>query len=167
MTTREVLNSVMAHLGLSQAKFAEKIGWGQPIISQRLARESLRANELFDLMEANGIEVLFRDKATGEILNILTPMTPGHGRRLKGMDNRIKFDTGLSSAISNTFYADGVHEYDENGEAQELYLDIKGRYFFAEYHESEHEKDRIVLVPKSVAEAFAKQYGREIEKQKI
>lgn len=162
MTVREVIKTVLIHCGISQAKFVERIGWSQQLISQRLARNSLRAAEMFRLMEASGIEILFRDKETGEILEILTS---GHGHRLKGMSDSVKYDTEAAKALSNSFYADGENEYDENGQAQELYVDTKGRYFLANYDANDRKNEKITAIPKSVADAFREKYGPVIEKK--
>lgn len=162
MTVREVLNTVLPAVGMNQADAAEKLGWKPQQMSQKLVRDSLRASELFKLMDAIGVEIVFKLKETGEALNI---RLVGHGHRMKGMADRVIYDTAASGALSNSFYADGVNEYDENGEAQELYIDQQGRYFFAEYNAADPGKEKIRATQASVAAAFIEKYGTDIEKQ--
>ena len=80
---------------------------------------------------------------------------------MHGTVDKVFYDTGAADALSNSFYEDGVSEY-KDGEACELYVDKKGRYFMAEYHEDG--KDRIRSVSPSVAAAFIEKYGTKIEK---
>lgn len=162
MTAREVLNTVLPAIGKTQADVAASIEWTPQQLSQKLTRCSLRTDEFLEIMEANGIEVMFKIKETGEVLEV---KLNGHGRRLKGMSDRVKYDTAAAGALSNTFYADGENEYDEKGEAQELYVDTQGRYFIAEYHADDPSKDQITAIPASVAEAFIAKYGTTIEKK--
>ena len=159
MTVREVFDSVLPAVGKNHETAVAPLGWTKQKISSKMVRNSLKAAELLDILEANGIEPLFRVKETGEIITV---RIPGHGRRVRGVSDGVKYDTGKSSAISGTFYADGVHEYDDNGEAQELYIDQQGRYFFAEYNRTDPSKDRVRSVPGGVAAAFIEKYGTEI-----
>lgn len=161
MNVREVLNTVMAATGKSQAEIAASIEKSPQQLSQKMVRNSLRAEEMLEILDANGIEMLLKITETGEIIPV---MKKGHGHRIKGMADRVIYDTGVSSAISNSFYADGVNEYDENGEAQELYVDQQGRYFIAEYNVRNPEKERVRAIPESIALAFKEKYGIEIEK---
>ena len=82
MKVKEVFNSVLPAIGKTQAEAAANIGWKPQQISQKMTRDSLRAAEFLQIMEANGVEVLFRIKETGETIPV---RRDGHGRRLKGM----------------------------------------------------------------------------------
>lgn len=161
MNTREVLNAVLPAIGKTQADMAVSIGKTPQQLSQRMVHNTLRADDLLCAMEKLGVEVMFKVKETGEIVKI---RRTGHGRRLKGMADRVKYDTASADALSNSFYADGVNEYDTNGEGQELYVDADGRYFMAEYNSVDPTKDRIRSVPASMAAAFIEKFGTEIEK---
>ena len=161
MTVKEVFNSVLPAMHLTQAEAAEKLGWNKQQISQKMVRDSLRARELLQIMDLNGVDVVFRNRETGEEIKI---MSFGHGHPIKGMSDGVKFNTVHADALSNNFYADGVNEYDENGEAQELYVDPSGRYFFAEYNMNDQKKERVRAVPASVAKAFIDKYGTVLEK---
>ena len=160
MTSKQVLNSVLPAIGKTQAEAAAELGWTPQQISQKISRDSLKVSDLLKLLEANGVEIVFRNKKTGELIET---RIPGHGRRVKGMSDGVRYDTAASNALSNSFFADGVNEYDENGEAQELYVDLSGRYFFAEYSPK---GSRVRAVPASIAAAFIEKYGTDIEKKK-
>lgn len=162
MNTREVLNAVLPAIGKTQADMAYAIGKTPQQLSQRMVHNTFRSDDLLKAMEKLGIEVLFKVSETGEIVKV---RNAGHGRRLKGMADRIRFDTATADAISNSFYADGENEYDDNGEAQELYVDSEGRYFMAEYNANDSTKDRIRSVPASMAAAFIEKFGTDIEKK--
>ena len=127
MTAKDALVAALYRTGHTQESAARLIGWNGQQISQRLARNSMRADELLTLMDAIGVDVTFTVRKTGEVLREHT----------------------------------GVSEY-KDGEACELYVDKKGRYFMAEYHEDG--KDRIRSVSPSVAAAFIEKYGTKIEK---
>ena len=160
MTVRDVLDSVLPVIGKNRQEAVESLGWTKQKLSSKVVRGSLRASELLDILEANGIEPLFKVRETGEIISV---RITGHGRRLKGLSDGVKYDTGKANAISSTFYADGVNEYDSNGEAQELYIDQEGRYFFAEYNQKDPSKERVRSIPGSIAAAFIEKYGTEIK----
>jgi hypothetical protein len=159
MTAKEVVVAALARTGHTQESAAKLVGWtGGQLISQRLQRNSMRADEFLTLMDAVGVDVTFTVRKTGEILR---DHTAGHGRHLKGTADRVLYDTGAADALANSFYEDGVNEY-KDGEACELYVDKRGRYFMAEYHEDG--RDRIRVVSPSVAAAFIEKYGTDIEK---
>lgn len=158
MTAKDALVAALYRTGHTQESAARLIGWNGQQISQRLARNSMRADELLTLMDAIGVDVTFTVRKTGEVLR---EHTTGHGRLVHGTVDKVFYDTGAADALSNSFYEDGVSEY-KDGEACELYVDKKGRYFMAEYHEDG--KDRIRSVSPSVAAAFIEKYGTKIEK---
>ncbi len=161
MTSKDALMSAMNRTGHTQESAAKLVGWAGQQISQRLRRNSMRADEFLALMDAIGVDVTFTVRKTGEVLK---DHKPGHGRRLKMTVDKVMYDTAGSYAIANSFFEDGVNEY-ADGEACELYVDKKGRYFMAEYHEDG--KDKIRPVTASVAAAFIEKYGTEIEKSPV
>lgn len=163
MIAREVLNAALLNRGVTQAESAAMIGWTAQKLSQRLIRNSLRADDFIRLMDALGIEIEFKDKETGEPLKM---HTSGYGRRVKGVSDKIQFDTDQSEPLSNSFYEDGVNEFGEDGRAVELYIDKEGRYFFAEYSANEGERDRVRSASASVAAAFIEKYGTDLHKDK-
>lgn len=160
MTSRETVEAALTKIGQTQAWLAQQMNWTPQNFCQRLRRGSVRADEFMELMNVMGVDVTFTMRETGEILK---PHVRGHGRRLVGNSDKVTFDTAASEAISNTFYEDGVNEFNADGEATELYVDGKGRYFVAEYH-TDARKDRVRTVSASMAAAFVEKYGTQIEK---
>ena len=161
MTQKEVLAAVLKATGKTQAEAATNVGWVPQQLSARLVRNSLRADELLALLEGLGVELSFTIKETGE--KVRTHIN-GMGRRVKGMVDKVIYDTATSDALANNFYADGINEYTD-GKALELYIDREGRYFFAEYSNWEGTKDRISPVSGKDAAAFIEKYGTEIDKR--
>lgn len=161
MTSRELMDAALAKTKNSQAWLARQMGWTPQNFNLRLNRNSIRADEFLALMDVLGVDVTFTMRKTGEILK---PHVSGHGRRLCGNCDKITFDTAAAEAISNSFYEDGVNEFNADGEAAELYVDSEGRYFMAEYH-TDTSKDRLRTVQSSVAAAFVEKYGTQIEKE--
>lgn len=160
MTSKEVLAAALRDTGKTQAEAAAKIGWVPQQLSARLTRNSLRADELLDLLDGLGVELTLTVRETGKVIR---SHIQGAGRRVKGMVDRVTYDTAASDALSNNFYADGVNEYTD-GKALELYVDKEGRYFFAEYSSWEGVKDRITPVTAETAAAFIEKYGTELDK---
>ena len=150
----------MRDTGKTKAEAAAKIGWVPQQLSARLTRNSLRADELLDLLEGIGIELTMTVKETGKVVR---SHIQGAGRRVKAMVDRVIYDTASSDALANNFYADGVNEYTD-GKALELYIDREGRYFFAEYSSWDGVKDRITPVTPETAAAFIEKYGTELDK---
>ena len=161
MTSKDLLAAALRGTGKTQAEAAANVGWVPQQLSGRLTRNSLRADELLELLEGIGVDICLVDKDTGKIIRT---HIKGYGRRVKCMVDRTVYDTASSDALSNNFFADGVNEYTD-GKALELYIDKEGRYFFAEYSSWEGAKDRITPVNADAAAAFIKKYGTEIDKR--
>lgn len=162
MTAKEILAAALDAIGITQATAAKNYGWSAQQLSQRIVRGSLRTDEFLGLLDSMGVDITFTVRETGEKLK---PHISGHGRRVKGVSDGVQYDTEYAEALSNSFYADGVNEYNENGEALELYLDKEGRYFMAEYSNAEGTRDRVRSVPAEMAAAFIEKYGTVIEKK--
>ncbi len=160
MTSKEVIAAALKATGHTQAEAAAKMGWVGQQLSARLMRNSMRADELLKFMDVLGIDVTFTVRETGEILKA---HIAGAGRRVRGMVNKVIYDTESADALANNFYADGVNEYTD-GKAMELYVDKEGRYFFAEYTSWEGAKDRITPVSSKDAAAFIEKYGTDLHK---
>ena len=154
LRAKEVLEAALAATGLTQAKVAQIVGMSEQSLGQKInVRESIKANEFFDLLEAIVIETQFIIKDSGKML-----LKTAH-RRVKGMSDGIAFDTKEATCIATSFYADGVNEFGPDGQAQDLYIDHDGRYFVAEYT-IDPENDRVRSVPYRMAEAFINMYGK-------
>ena len=161
MNAKDMLLAALRETKTTQAEAATKVGWMPQQLSQRIVRNSIRADDFLSLLEAIGIEVTLTVRDTGNPVRVYVK---GAGRRVKAMVDRVTYDTAASNAISNNFYADGVNEYTD-GKAMELYIDKEGRYFFAEYSNWEGGKDRISPVSAAEAAAFIEKYGTEIVKK--
>lgn len=68
MTAKEALVAALSRTGHTQESAAKLVGWNGQQISQRLARNSMRADEFLSIMDAVGVEVTFTVKKTGEVL---------------------------------------------------------------------------------------------------
>lgn len=161
MPARELIVAALKETGVTQAEAAAKIGWIPQQLSARFARNSLRADEFLDLLEAIGVEIKLVVKDNGKEIH---EHKSGSGRPVRRMVDKIYYDTATSDALANNFYSDGVNKYND-GRARELYVNSDGRYFFAEYSENEGEKDRINPVSASDAADFIERYGTTIQKQ--
>ena len=161
MNAKDMLLAALRETMTTQAEAATKVGWMPQQLSQRIVRNSIRADDFLSLLEAIGIEVTLTVRDTGNPVRVYVK---GAGRRVKAMVDRVTYDTAASNAISNNFYADGVNEYTD-GKAMELYIDKEGRYFFAEYSNWEGGKDRISPVSAAEAAAFIEKYGTELDKK--
>lgn len=161
MTSKEMIAAALKETGKTQAEAAKSVGWCPQQLSSRLVRNSLRADELLNLLDGIGVDFNLISRKTGKPVRL---NIQGMGRRVKMMVDRVNYDTAMSDAIANNFYADGENEYTD-GKALELYIDREGRYFFAEYSNWEGVKDRISPVSGKDAAAFIEKYGTEIDKK--
>ena len=158
MNGRALLDAALNDLGITYKEAAEKIGWSKCKISNKLVHDTLRASELLHLLEANGIGVMLVNKNNEEVIY---PYSYGHGEPYAGRDGTILYDTTKAYALSNTFYADGEHEYTD-GKAEELYVDKEHRYFIVHYEKGK--RPYIRGVRESIARAFIEKYGPITEK---
>ncbi len=158
MTAKEILAAALKDLGMTQAEAARECGQTPQQLSGKLGRNSLRADEFLEIMDAIGIDIEYRVRSNGKKVRA---RATGYGRRVRGMVDRVTYDTAASEVLANNFWADGVNEYND-GKALELYIDKENRYFFAEYSSWEGVKDRICPVSASDAAAFIEKYGTEI-----
>ena len=161
MTSREALDAALRITGNKQAEAATKIGWTPQQLNARLTRNTLRADEFLEIMNAIGVDVTFTVRETGEKINA---HIRGVGRRVRAMVDRVVYDTEASDALANSFYADGLNEY-RDGIAFELYIDREGRYFFVEYTCLDGVKDRITPITASDAAKFIERYGTDLHRK--
>lgn len=161
MNSRGYIDAVIDEFKLTYKAAAERIGWTGGKINAKLTRDTIGATEFIELLEANGASVIIVNKKTGERIY---PYVQGHGEPAKGMSDYVHYDTATSYALSNTFFENGVTEYDKYGKAQELYIDREGRYFFVNYEKNKRPKIRGTTP--ATALAFMEKYGPELEKGK-
>lgn len=156
MSSKDILSACLKAVGKTQAETSALIGWSPQQLSARLVRNSMRADEFLLIMDAIGIDVKFFRKGTDKEIK---EHVPGEGRRVKGVVDKVMYDTAMSDAIANNFYADGKNKYND-GRARELYVDSEGRFFFAEYCEGEENRDRINPVSALDAAEFTERYSK-------
>lgn len=160
VTAKEAILAALKETGKTQVDATASIGWLPQKLSGKFLRNTLRADEFLELLDAIGVDVILQVRETGRIVKA---RIAGAGRRVRKMVNGVIYDTAESDALANNFYADGVNEYSD-GRAIELYLDREGRYFFAEYTNIEGVKDRIIPVSGEDAAEFITKYGTKIHK---
>lgn len=162
MTAQEALTAALVATGHSQAEGARSIGWQAQKLNQRLIRGTLKVDEFFQILDAIGVDFQMTVRETGRQVRL---HTPGYGRRIRAMSDRVIYDTYLSDALSNSFFEDGEHEFNADGEASELYIDRSGRYFIAKYTTVEGKKDKVQAISGDIAAAFIEKYGTQIDKR--
>lgn len=155
MTAKEILTAAVKDLGITQADAAKEVGQTPQQLNGKFMRNSLRADEFLEILDAIGIDVEYTVRSTGKKVRA---RANGYGRRVRCMVDRVIYDTAASEAIANNFWADGENEYND-GKALELYIDRENRYFFAEYSSWEGVKDRICPVSAEDAATFIEKYG--------
>lgn len=156
LTAKELVLAALRSARISQVEATRRINWVPQQLTSRLARGSLRVDEFLTLMNAIEIDVQLVNRKTGELVRA---HIPGEGRRVVQMVDGVAYDTAKADALANSFYSDGESEY-HDGVAMELYQDIDGRYFLAEYTSLAGARDRIVPVTAEDAAAFIRKYGK-------
>lgn len=162
MTAREALTAALVATGHTQAEGAKAIGMPAQGLNQRLTRGTLRVDDLFMILDAIGVDFHMTVRETGKPVKL---HTPGYGHRVRAMSDLVMYDTAYSDALSNSFYEDGEHEFNADGQASELYIDREGRYFLAKYSNIEGKKDKVQGVSGDVAAAFIEKYGTQLDKR--
>lgn len=158
--SKRLLDLATEKTGTTRADAAAKIGWSPQRLNNRLSRNTLSADDFFEIMDGIGVEITLAVRETQDVLKF---NVKGAGRRVVGIVNGVKYDTAKADAVSNSFYADGENEYYDHM-AKELYIDADGNYFFAEYCDYENAKDRIIPIQASEAADFIEKYGTELSK---
>ena len=160
---KNILVPALKAVNKTQGQAAKAMNWQTQQLNARIVRNSLRASEFMELMDAIGIDVILKIRDTGDVIREDSRI-PGAGRRVCKMVDKVTYDTNHASALANSFFADGVNEFNDEGKASELYIDQEGRYFFAEYTNWEGGKDTISPTTAAVAAKFIEKYGTEINK---
>lgn len=163
MTVREVVRTLWIKRKVSLAKIGEKVGWSRQSISQKLANESFRVDDLILFADACGCEIAFRVKDTGEFFRVVRR---GHGRKVNAVYDWVRYRTDRANALANNFYLDGVNEFNPDGTAVEYYEDTEGRFFRVMYYRDDPDKYTLSTVSKDEADAFIAKYGTVLERKK-
>lgn len=167
----DILNIALKEMGVTKKDVSEKIGWVNNQLWGRMARNTLKVDELIMILDTIGMDLALVRRDTGEIMqldksSIRTQFIKGYGPPIMRHVNKVAYDTERASALSNNFFSDGVHEYN-NGKAEELYVDSKGRYFLAEYYEKPEDRDRIIPISAELAAVFIEKNGTDINKKPV
>lgn len=160
MDSKEAIIAALRDTKTTRAELTAKIGWTTQKLNSKLSRDCFKADEFLTIMDALGIDVIYKLRETGKAV---TERIAGAGRRVRLMVDGVIYDTASSDALANSFWADGENEYID-GRALELYIDKAGRYFFAEYMNLSLAKDHILPVTKEEADAFIQKYGTELHR---
>lgn len=155
MNVKDTLSALFKATGKTKKSVAEAMGWTPCQLSQRIGRETLRADSYIELLDKLGVAVKYVDKETGNEVHF---QTQGNGRRVRRMVDRVIYDTAKSDALAGTFLAFESGTV-PSGMKMELYRDTDGRYFFAQYSNVDGSKDVIIPTTESDAKAFIKKYG--------
>ena len=150
----DVLEAALKSVGKTQADAAHALGLTPRQFSQRKVNGTLRAADFLEILDAMGIDIKYYVRSSGEEIRL---NKKGYGRRVRQMVNTVIYDTNNASAICNSFWADGIHEYTD-GQAKELYLSADGTYFLAQYNTYEGVKDRILPISAKEAGDFMEMY---------
>lgn len=122
MTTAQICKDLIERSSLQQKDVADQMGWTQQSISNKFRRNSLSAEEFRQIIEILGYDIKIVVNETSEEIKT---RRKGVGERLQMMVNGVKYDT---------FKADAICHSDETEDIfHELYQDIEGRYFVAQY----------------------------------
>ena len=155
MKSRDALDAALRATGKTQAEAATRVGWVPQQLNNRLQRNSLKADEFLEVLEGLGVEVVLMVKDTGKVISLATPK-----RKVKKMVKGVIYNNAAATPVANSFYADGVNEYGEDGYATELYVDKEERYFFVDYHKDDPKMDEVRVMPKSSVDDFVEKYGK-------
>ena len=163
MKAKDILMTIMISVGKTHKEASEILGVSMKELNQELRRGTLSVDKFLRLIEELGVETKFVLKATGEEISLpeikeIKRYSKGRGERVRGMSNRISFDTDKADALANTFYKDGKNEYSD-GVAEELYVDNDGNYFIVEYFEDSGKRSKVNAITPNVANAFIEMYG--------
>jgi len=162
MTAKDIIEAVSKITHTSQNELSRKAGKPVQWLNTRMTRGTLRVDDLLQILDVAGIDITLTVRETGEIIK---PYIVGYGRRVRRMVDRVIYDTAAADALSNSFFTDGVNEFNDDGKASELYMDRSGRYFLAEYTSWEGEKDRIEPVSGERAAAYIAKHGTTLMKK--
>lgn len=147
MTAAEICKDLIERSTLQQKDVADKMGWTQQSISNKFRRNTLTAEEFRKIVEILGFDIKIVVNETSEEIKT---RRKGVGERLQLMVNGIKYDT---------YKADAICHSDESEEIfYELYQDIEGRYFVAQYVKWAGGVNSISPIGKEDAEKLMKKF---------
>ena len=147
MTAAEICKGLIERSTLRQKDVADKMGWTQQSISNKFRRNTLSAEEFRKIIEILGFEIKIVVNETSEEIKT---RRKGVGERLQLMVNGVKYDTYKADAICHSDESEDIF--------YELYQDIEGRYFVAQYVKWEGGVSSISPIGKKDAEKLMKKF---------
>ena len=147
MTAAEICKDLIERSALQQKDVADKMGWTQQSISNKFRRNTLTAEEFRKIIEILGFDIKIVVNETSEEIKT---RRKGVGERLQLMVNGVKYDTYKADAI--------CHSDDSEEIFYELYQDIDGRYFVAQYVKWDGGVSSISPIGKEDAEKLMKKF---------
>lgn len=147
MTAAEICKGLIERSTLRQKDVADKMGWTQQSISNKFRRNTLSAEEFRKIIEILGFEIKIVVNETSEEIKT---RRKGVGERLQLMVNGVKYDTYKADAICHSDESEDIF--------YELYQDIEGRYFVAQYVKWEGGVSSISPIEKKDAEKLMKKF---------
>ena len=156
---KDVFRWVINEKGISSYEASRRFGLNEQSMTQKVfQRETIQANEFFDVLDVLGVDCIFYDGVTKKELR---DRREGHGVAA-GVSDGKWYRTANADFVASSFMADGVNEYGPDGKAVDLYVDADGDNFMVEYMDG-RDKGKIVSVPVHVADALLDKYGVDAE----
>ena len=151
---KDLFKRIIAEKGVSSYEVSRRLGLNEQSMAQKiLQRETIQANEFFDVLSILGVNCVFYD---GETRMQFWDDLDGREQAAGMSDNRW-YRTNKATLVASSFMADGKNKYGPDDKAVDLYIDGEGYYFMVEY--AKGEKARIRAIPVHVAEALLEKYG--------
>ena len=141
MKARDVIQAALSELGIKQESLAVKLGVTPQNLSRKLLKDTIRAKEFFDALDALGLKITVSRKDTGDVIRAQS-FKPGVMPRVSMVVNGIRYDTEKADALCH---------YELDALAMELYRDYRGGYFVAIYVNCEGGKPHISVCDESYA----------------
>ena len=118
MKASDIVEDALQLRGVLQKELAERVGQDHKYLSKKLTTNSMKAQELIDLIHELGYEIKLVDRqGSGQTVSV---RRRGTGPRVKRMVAGITFDTAKADALCHTDVEDGRY--------MELYRDPEDRF---------------------------------------
>ena len=123
MKASDIVEDALQRRGVLQKELAERVGQDHKYLSRKLTTNSMKAQELIDLIHELGYEIKLVDRqGSGQTVSV---RRRGTGPRVKRMVGGVTFDTAKADALCHTDVEDGRY--------MALYRDPEGRFFIVHY----------------------------------
>ena len=123
MKASDIVEDAICIRGVLHKDLAELTGKDYKYLSKKLSTNSMKAQEMVDIIQELGFEIKLVDRhREGQVVSI---RHRGTGPRVKRMVGGITFDTSKSDAL--------CHSDVEDGRYMELHRDQEGRFFIVHY----------------------------------